>query len=75
MLCDASSLPISNTFTYDAIRSKNCNVLVCFSLEEKEYEQKKWNKPAFVYPHNKIHSKQVRKNVFELNSIGSGTSD
>ena len=60
MLCDASSLPISNTFTYDAIRDKNCNVIVCFSLSEAEYKQKKWKKPAYVY---KIHSKRVSKKV------------
>ena len=77
MLCDASSLPITNTFTYDAIRNKNCNVIVCFSLTEDEYEQKGWKKPAYVYPHNKIDSKQVRKTailglrILAFNSTGS----
>ena len=61
MLCDASSLPITNDFTYEAIRNKNCNVIVCFSLNEDDYKQRNWEKPAHVYPHNKIHSKQVRK--------------
>ena len=69
MLCDASSLPISNTFTYEAIREKNCNVIVCFSLNEDEYEQKKWKKPAYVYPHNKIRSKRVRKKLFWTNNL------
>ena len=69
MLCDASSLKITNNFTYDAIRNSNCNVIVCFSLTEDEYEQKNWKKPAYVYPHNKIDSKQVRKtSIINLNS-------
>ena len=60
MLCDASALPITNSFTYEAIRNTGmCNVLVCFSLEDDEYKQKNWNKPAYVYPHNKISSKSV----------------
>ena len=76
MICDASSLKITNTFTYDAIRNKNCNVIVCFSLTEDEYEEKTWKKPTYVYPHNKIDSKQVRKTailglrILAFNSTG-----
>ena len=55
MLCDASSLKITNSFTYEAVRSKKCNVIVSFN--ENYFGS---DKPEYVYSSKKIVSNWVR---------------
>ena len=46
MICDASSFPISDSFTYNEIRKRNCNVIVVMNDNYNGGHRK----PKYVYP-------------------------